>query len=373
MDSSIYKVVTEAYSEASRGIERVPSVATFQLCYSSKNVSSTPFGSGVPFIDLVLQNERNQIMYWRFWGNSSMVRVNDDVLCLEIVDGAQTSFRPNALILKVTKDPCTLQYLTRITQRAPPKLIDFVVDLGGRYLWVDCDYKDYVSSSYRPVPCGSAGCALAGNNECGQCYSSSPISDCNLNTCLVRPDNTITYNGTGGEVSYDIVTLQSMNGSTTTSKEVNVSVPAEFIFGCSANFLLDGLVKGVVRRNGWSRPDKHLITFAIRIEVVTEAYSEASRGIERVPSVATFQLCYSSKNVSSTPFGSGVPFIDLVLQNERNQIMYSRFWGNSSMVRVNDDVLCLEIVDGGVRSPRFKTSIVIGGCQLEEILLEFLT
>ncbi|KAK9086689.1 hypothetical protein Syun_029083 [Stephania yunnanensis] len=71
---------------------------------------------------------------------------------------------PKALLLQVTKDPSTLQYLTRFTQRTHPKLINVVVNLGGRYLWVECD-KGYVSSSYRPVLYRSASCALAENND----------------------------------------------------------------------------------------------------------------------------------------------------------------------------------------------------------------
>ncbi|KAK9083980.1 hypothetical protein Scep_030451 [Stephania cephalantha] len=45
--------------------------------------------------------------------------------------------------------------------------------------------------------------------------------------------------------------------------------------------------------------------------------------------------------------------------------------GANSMVEVGEDVLSLGMVDGGEMSPRFKTSIVIGGHQLEDNLLEF--
>ncbi|KAK9086687.1 hypothetical protein Syun_029081 [Stephania yunnanensis] len=41
------------------------------------------------------------------------------------------------------------------------------------------------------------------------------------------------------------------------------------------------------------------------------------------------------------------------------------------MVEVGEDALCLGMVDGGDRSTRFKTSIVISGNQLEDNLLEF--
>ncbi|KAK9083984.1 hypothetical protein Scep_030455 [Stephania cephalantha] len=392
---------------------------------------------------------------------------------------AQTSFRPKALLLQVTKDPSTLQYLTRFTQRTPPKLIDIVVDLGGRYLWVDCD-KGYVSSSYRPVFCRSAGCALAGNNGCGQCFS-PPRPNCNNNTCVVGPDNTVTYTGTSGEVAFDVVALQSTNGSNPSKA---VSVP-RFIFGCGATSLLDGLAKGVAGMAGlgrtkislpwqfyssFSMPRKFamclssstnkdfpgIIIFgnspyyllplrqdlsksliytplldnpistapsyplgepsaeyfigvkSIKIgektvpltntallsinktdgyggtkistvnpytvmessiyKAVIEAYSEATKGMKRARSVAPFGLCYDSKNIGSTRVGPAVPVVDLVLESES---VYWRIWGANLMVEVGEDVLCLGIVDGGERSPRFKTSIVIGGHQLEDNLLEF--
>ena len=63
---------------------------------------------------------------------------------------AQKSFRPKALVVPVTKDATTLQYLTRINQRTPLVPISLVVDLGGQFLWVDCE-QNYVSSTYRPA------------------------------------------------------------------------------------------------------------------------------------------------------------------------------------------------------------------------------
>lgn len=45
-----------------------------------------------------------------------------------------------------------------------------------------------------------------------------------------------------------------------------------------------------------------------------------------------------------------------------------RFFGANSIVSVNKDVLCLAFVDGG-SYPR--TSVVIGGHQMEDHLIEF--
>ncbi|ONK74092.1 uncharacterized protein A4U43_C03F2690 [Asparagus officinalis] len=60
-----------------------------------------------------------------------------------------------------------------------------------------------------------------------------------------------------------------------------------------------------------------------------------------------------------------VPAIDLVLQSES---VYWRIFGGNSMVEAEPGVLCLGFVDGGV-NPR--TSIVVGGHQIEDNLLQF--
>ncbi|KAK6120089.1 hypothetical protein DH2020_046219 [Rehmannia glutinosa] len=91
----------------------------------------------------------------------------------------------------------------------------------------------------------------------------------------------------------------------------------------------------------------------------------ASRNISRVAGIAPFDVCFSSENVGSTRVGPAVPYIDLVLQGQ------DAVWtitGSNSMVQVNDNVLCLGFLDGGL-NPR--TSIVIGGYQFEDNLLQF--
>ncbi|KAM4116102.1 hypothetical protein ACJW30_02G025500 [Castanea mollissima] len=91
----------------------------------------------------------------------------------------------------------------------------------------------------------------------------------------------------------------------------------------------------------------------------------ASRKITRVASVAPFGACFSSKTIASTMTGPAVPTIDLVLQSKS---VYWRIYGANSMVKVKENVLCLGVVDGGSKP---RTSIVIGGHQLEDNMLEF--
>ncbi|BFG15306.1 hypothetical protein CerSpe_015800 [Prunus speciosa] len=96
-------------------------------------------------------------------------------------------------------------------------------------------------------------------------------------------------------------------------------------------------------------------------KAVVKTFVKQLPRVPRVASVAPFGACFSSKNISSTRVGPFVPPIDLVL----SEGVFWRFFGANSMVQVAKDVLCLGFVDGGV------TSIVIGGHQLEDNLLQF--
>jgi hypothetical protein len=87
--------------------------------------------------------------------------------------------------------------------------------------------------------------------------------------------------------------------------------------------------------------------------------------VPRVASVAPFGACFNSTNIGSTRVGPPVPQIDLVLQSRK---VSWRIFGANSMVQVKSDVMCLGFVDGGLNP---GTSIVIGGYQLENNLLQF--
>ncbi|GLU07526.1 hypothetical protein SLE2022_244810 [Rubroshorea leprosula] len=386
---------------------------------------------------------------------------------------AQQSFRPKALVIPVSKDPSTLQYITSINQRTPSLSIDLVLDVGGQFLWVDCE-NNYVSSTYRPARCNSAQCSLARASGCGDCFS-APRPGCNHNTCGVSPDNTVTGTATGGEVAQDVVSVQSTNGSNP-GRVVNVP---KFIFSCAPTSLLEGLASGVVGMAGLGRtriglPSQFAAAFSfnrkfaiclssattamgvvffgdgpyvflpgidvsqslqytplfinpvstasaftqgepsaeyfigvksIQIDAtpvsinttllsiekngvggtkistvnpytvlessiykaVTGAFVTAAsaRNIARVAGVAPFDTCFNASSILGTRLGASVPTIGLVLQNEN---VIWRIFGANSMVQVSDEVLCLAFVNGG-SNPR--TSIVIGGHQLEDNLIQF--
>ncbi|KAL0370535.1 UNVERIFIED_CONTAM: putative aspartic proteinase GIP2 [Sesamum angustifolium] len=84
----------------------------------------------------------------------------------------------------------------------------------------------------------------------------------------------------------------------------------------------------------------------------------------RVNPVAPFTVCYAADKISRTRVGPAVPAIDLVLG--KDNVLW-RIYGSNSMVRMKNE-WCLGFVDGGADP---KTSIVIGGHQLEDNLVQF--
>ncbi|KAF6138661.1 hypothetical protein GIB67_001249 [Kingdonia uniflora] len=158
------------------------------------------------------------------------------ILISTTFSNAQTSSRPRTLVLPVLKDGRTQQYLTHINQRTPLAPVKLSVDLGNRFLWINCEDSGYVSSTYQPSQCGSPECVFVRSSGCSTCYS-SPKPGCNNNTCSVYAENTITRTGTGGEFARDVVTLKSSSGSV-------VTVP-NILFTCGAKNVVKGLASGV--------------------------------------------------------------------------------------------------------------------------------
>ncbi|GJZ24465.1 basic 7S globulin-like protein [Tanacetum coccineum] len=383
---------------------------------------------------------------------------------------AQTSFRPKALLLPVTKDSSTLQYVASIHQRTPLVPVSLTLDLGGQFMWVNC-YTDYVSSTYRPARCRSAQCSLAKSTSCVTECPGTPKPGCNNNTCALMPDNSVTRVATIGDLGSDVVTIQSTDG---TNPGRVVSVP-QFLYVCAS--ALDGLASGVAGMAGLGRtkismPSQFSAAFSfprifaiclsgstnspgvvffgpgpyrfllnteassnliytplfinpvstasaytqgdasteyfigvksIKInekevpvnktlltinregfggtkistvnpytvlhtsiyKAILKAFGESLSAVPRVAPIAPFGLCFNSTNLGSTRVGPAVPQIDLVLQNSK---VFWRIFGANSMVQVRDDVSCLGVVDGGVD---VMTSIVIGGRQIEDNLLQF--
>ncbi|GAA0139041.1 protease [Lithospermum erythrorhizon] len=137
---------------------------------------------------------------------------------------AQSSPKPKALLIPISKDPSTLQYLGHFSIGYPPKPTSLVLDLGGKSLWRDCE-NGFNSSTYKLVKCGSAACSIAKANQ-----------NCNKNkkTCHLFSENTITEKIDDNELALDSMYLQSTDG---------IKAGPDFIFSCSRKSLLKGLAK----------------------------------------------------------------------------------------------------------------------------------
>ncbi|XP_055815160.1 probable aspartic proteinase GIP2 [Solanum dulcamara] len=386
---------------------------------------------------------------------------------------AKTPTRPRAFLLPVTKDASTNQFVTTINQRTPLVPVKLTIDLGQRFLWVDCE-KGYISKSYKPVPCGSIPCKRSFSGACVESCVGSPSPGCNNNTCGQTIYNPFIHTSTSGELAQEVVSLQSTDGSNP-GKYLSAN---GVVFGCGATFLLEKLakdVKGILGlgngyvgfptqlANAFRVPRKFAICLtssttsrgviffgdspyvflpgmdvskrlvytpllknpvstsgsyfqgepsmdyfigvtSIKINgivvpinttllditkdgkggtkistvdpytkletsiynALTKAFVKSLAKVPRVKPVAPFKVCYNRTSLGSTRVGPGVPPIELVLGNTTSWTI----WGVNSMVAVNNDVLCLGFVDGGVEFEP-TTSIVIGAHQIEDNFLQF--
>lgn len=334
-----------------------------------------------------------------------------------------------SLLLPVTKDAATLQYVTQIHHGTPLVPIKLVLDLGGPFLWLDCS-SGHVSSSNTPILCGSIQCLTAKTSDSGHGGGTS--------TCRLFPENTITGLAAPGELAEDMVAVEGSE------------MGSRFLFSCAPKPLLKGLASGTVGMLGLGRTrialpsqlaasvglhrkfavclsssdgtvfleneiagtdvSKSLmytplltgqgpnsegyfisvksirinrrgvslgtITGGTRLSTVVP-YTTMKRSVYDIFTKAYIKAA-ASMNItrveSMAPFGvcfrsessePAVPTIDLVLQSE---MVKWRILGKNSMVRVSDEVMCLGFLDGGVDP---GTAIVIGGHQLEDNLLEF--
>ncbi|XP_059295710.1 probable aspartic proteinase GIP1 [Lycium ferocissimum] len=114
----------------------------------------------------------------------------------------------------------------------------------------------------------------------------------------------------------------------------------------------------------------HTVLWTEMFKVVTEKFVAEAKAMNLTVTtpVKPFDVCFPAKLIATTRVGPAVPTIDLVLHK---QDVFWRIFGSNSMVRVkaqNVDVWCLGFVDGGLEP---RTSIVIGGHQIEDNLLQF--
>lgn len=94
------------------------------------------------------------------------------------------------------------------------------------------------------------------------------------------------------------------------------------------------------------------------------AYKHATKGIQNMPAVQPFELCFHTRALGSTRVGYGVPPIDIMLNDGKNWTIF----GANSIKDVMPNTACLAFVDGGKNE---ATAITLGGFQMEDSFLLF--
>ncbi|KAK3002561.1 hypothetical protein RJ639_022044 [Escallonia herrerae] len=250
-----------------------------------------------------------------------------------------------ALILPILKNNKAHQYYTTIQMGLPINYVRAVIDLVGQLRMVQLRWLHLPT---RP------GCT---NDTCGV-FGYNPF------------ENVLASQGLGE----DGITVSSTDGKSFMS---SFQAPG-FQFICSDSSLSQGLASGIKGMAGvmflgggsyyiFDHPTENAEDYSESLISTPLIINPASalKKIKRVTSVAPFGACFSSRTIASSQMGPPVPVIDLVLQDKTSRW---RIYGANSMVKVKKDVLCLGFVDRG--SERL-TSIVLGGYQLENYLVEF--
>ncbi|KAL4637128.1 hypothetical protein ACB092_03G058200, partial [Castanea dentata] len=282
--------------------------------------------------------------------------------------------------------------------------VPFLVNLQGKFLWVNCD-QQYLTSTYHAPYCHSTQCSKANSHTCHTCpYTARP--GCHNNTAM-------------GELAQDELLIQSTQGS---NPGPMARVP-QFLFTCAPSFLLQkGLpknVRGVIglghapisvpiqlashfgfqpkfalcltsstRSIDISRPlsyspltvsqkgEYYIQVSSIKVNnklvpLYTSLLSFKQHGLggAMISTTTPYTILEHSIFTTVTQFFSkelsGVPNVDLVLHTQN---VIWRIVGANLMVQAQPGVTCLGFVDGGSHP---KASIVIGAYQLEDNLLQF--
>ncbi|KAK6804923.1 hypothetical protein RDI58_002707 [Solanum bulbocastanum] len=146
-------------------------------------------------------------------------------------------FKPDGLALPVFKDSATGLHITNITKRTPQQSIPLLIDLNGKFLWLNCE-KNYLSSTYLAPFCHSTQCSRFGSHSCNKCFSTTPRPGCHNNTCAVTTTNPLTSQTATSEVAQDSLSIQSITQSGSNFGPF-VTI-RHFLFACSPSSLLQG-------------------------------------------------------------------------------------------------------------------------------------
>ncbi|KAJ3691752.1 hypothetical protein LUZ61_020916 [Rhynchospora tenuis] len=253
----------------------------------------------------------------------------------------------NALVAPITKESSTSLYTISLNSTK-----QLLVDLAGPVVWSTCP------ANYGLVQC------------------TAPI--CNEALAFRYPDCMPITNGTGPPV-FCKCTSSTKNPVTRAcfADYVNICAPDSALTGLPSNAGLAINGKSVsystsylnfdLAGNGGVKLSTTIPYTVMRSDIYkpfVHAYMQATKGIQNMPAVEPFELCFDTRDLGSTRVGYGVPPIDIMLNDGKNWTIF----GANSLKDVMPNTACFAFVDGGKNQ---ETAITLGGFQMEYSFLLF--
>ncbi|XP_074293383.1 putative aspartic proteinase GIP2 [Silene latifolia] len=247
----------------------------------------------------------------------------------------------DAMVISISKDQTTLQYVAKLQQGTPPMPVSLTVDLGGPFSWVDCS-RGYKSSTYGAAQCGLAPCGSFGPEQtCGDCHSGpNPRPGCNNDTCSVIVTNPITGKSNAGEVASDILTVHSTDGS-----NPGPLVTAHTDFVCSNTGLLKGLPKGANGVVGFGRGRSSLLTqfdneFSDEVFYFPLKFALCLTSSSRSPGFAIFGKAKYELTPTIIDLSKSLKFSPMI-QNPNGDHRSTDYYLNVTAIKINGKIVNL--------------------------------
>ncbi|KAI3960927.1 hypothetical protein MKW98_019128 [Papaver atlanticum] len=332
------------------------------------------------------------------------------ILSVSNAQQPSSSSRPSGLVFTVTRDPSTLQYLTKISLGKIP--VNVVVDLGRKSSWI------YSSRGCASASISGVVTAQSNNLKNGEWVSGPNVTargitfGCEASAGALRglakgAKGIVGLGRSGSSLTSQFASafrfsrkfameLSSTNEGTLyfgdgpyTNQQFrqplaytpliansyfssDYFVDVKYIEIGNTNVTYNKGLLSINKKNGTGGTKfSTLVPYTAMETSIYKAFTSLyiqrakAMGISTVSPVAPFSACFNASTIESRPDGLVVPTIVLGL---RNDAFWQMTGPSNSLKLVKDNVYCLAFVDGGLKP---KTSIVIGGHQMQFNIMEF--
>ncbi|PHU25305.1 hypothetical protein BC332_03637 [Capsicum chinense] len=284
---------------------------------------------------------------------------------------AKTTLQPKTFFLALEKDPTSLQHTAEIQQRTPLVPIKLSIHLVGDSLWVDCE-KGYNSSTYKPSQSKSKQCKLESTTQYADCLIGFVElgPGCNRDACYNIIENPLAEILSRGEILTDLFQqkiwhlLELINRTKCPYDIVRDKKISEYYIKVSSisingkNVPLNKTLLSLGKKGGTNiSTDLPYTMLATSIyNAVTKAFVAAiPKEVRSVPPVEPFTTCFNSRDIRISRLGFNAPEINIGLHKKK---VHWTITGANSLVKVNEDVVCLAFVERRTRD--WGQAIIIG-------------